>query len=180
MNLKSKKFIVMLLVSSLLVLSSDLYAKKRGAQLIIGKKDDLAIEGELITIKPNSLLLLDTEGKDVSVDINDIKFVTIVKKSKFWKGAGTGAIIGGSSALLLLLLSRPKDSGDSRFFGEGFRTFVTLIAVILGGGVGGLIGGIIGAAAITDETIQIEGMTDSEIKKALEKLRKRARIRDYK
>ena len=36
MNLKSKKFIVMLLVSSLLVLSSDLYAKKRGAQCSAG------------------------------------------------------------------------------------------------------------------------------------------------
>jgi len=32
----------------------------------------------------------------------------------------------------------------------------------------------------TDKTIQIEGMSDSEIREAMDKLRKRARIRDYK
>ena len=30
------------------------------------------------------------------------------------------------------------------------------------------------------QTIQIEGMTDSEIQETLKKLRKKARIRDYK
>jgi len=45
------------------------------------------IEGELITVKPNSLLLLDTEGKDVSIDIGDIKVIRIVKKSKALLGA---------------------------------------------------------------------------------------------
>jgi gas vesicle protein len=180
MNPKYKKFISLFLIFSLLALSVNLYAKeRRGATLIIQGKDSQQIKGELITVKPNSLLLLDTEGKDVSVDINDIKFVTIVKKSKFWKGAGTGALIGGGAALFLYLVSTPRSSGSSRFFGEGFRTFVTLVAVILGGGVGGLIGGIIGAAT-TDETIQIEGKADLEIKEILEKLRKKARIRDYK
>jgi hypothetical protein len=44
---------------------------------------------------------------------------------------------------------------------------------------GALIGVIIGAVAGTDKTIQIEGMTDSEIEETLNKLRKKARIREY-
>ena len=58
------------------------------------------------------------------------------------------------------------------------------MAAVLSGGVGAaiglLIGGIVGAIAGTDKTIQIEGMSDLEIGDALDKLRKKARTRDYK
>jgi hypothetical protein len=178
---KSKKFIALFLVFSLMALSVNLYAKeRRGATLIIQRKDGQQIKGELITVKPNSLLILDSEsGADISIEVSDIKVITVVKKSRFWKGAGTGALIGGGTTLILYLLSTPKDSGGSRFFGEGFRTFVGLLAVILGGGVGGLIGGIIGATT-TDKTIHFEGMTDLEIQEVMDKLRKKARIPNYK
>jgi len=43
-----------------------------------------------------------------------------------------------------------------------------------------IIGAIIGGIAGTDKTIQIEGMSDSEIQETMDKLRKKARIRDYK
>ncbi len=36
------------------------------------------------------------------------------------------------------------------------------------------------AASGIDKTIQIEGMSDLEIKEAMDKLRKKARVRDYK
>ena len=48
------------------------------------------------------------------------------------------------------------------------------------GGVGALTAVIEGAVAGKYKTIQIEGKSDSEIKEALEKLRKKAQIRDYK
>ncbi len=51
---------------------------------------------------------------------------------------------------------------------------------VFGAVVGLLIGGTIGAISGTDKTIQIEGMTDSEIQETLDKLRKKARVRDYK
>jgi len=54
----------------------------------------------------------------------------------------------------------------------------------MGGVVGGLaaalIGGFIGISLGKEVTIQIEGMTDLEIKEALDKLRKKARIPEYK
>ena len=65
MKLKRNKLVSLFLVFFLLTLSGNLYAKeRRGAKLQITKKNGIQIAGELITVKPNSLLLLDTEGKD--------------------------------------------------------------------------------------------------------------------
>ncbi len=181
-----RKFISLFLVFSLVMLSMHLYAKeRRGATLIIQRKSDqvketglegtpwetsviTGIKGELITVKPNSLLLLNTEGKDVSVDIREIKVIKIVKKSKLLLGAGIGLVVFGACGALRGSASHPDDSAYMLWGG------------ILGGGAGLLVGALIGAVAGTDKTIQIEGMSDLEIREALDKLRKKARIRDYK
>ena len=47
------------------------------------------------------------------------------------------------------------------------------------GAIGLLAGAIVGGLFGIDKKIQIEGMTDSEIQKTMDKLRKKARIRDY-
>ena len=174
MNPTSKKFIALFLAFSLVTLSVNLYAKeRRGAKLIILKKDGQQVRGELIAVKQNSLLLLDSEtGADVSVDIKDIKVIKIRKKSM----AGRGILLGGSVGALIGLAAYKKPEPTGLFtidIGPG--------PTALGGGiVGGLIGLVIGLVAGTDKTIHFEGMTDSEIKEALDKLRKKARIRDYK
>lgn len=162
MNPTGKKLISLFLVFSIMMLSVNLYAKeRRGAKLIITKKDGQQIQGELITVKPTSLLLLDTEGKDVSVDIADIETVRIVKKSKVLLGAGVGLVIGGGGALL--------------FGGSLEESSIPLFIL----GIGTLVGIIIGAIAEKDKTMQIEGMTDMEIQETMDKLRKKARVRDY-
>jgi hypothetical protein len=169
MNPTSKKLISLVLVFSLMMLSVNLFAKeRRGAKLIITKKDGQQIEGELITVKPNSLLLLDTEGKDVSVGIADIKVIRVVKKSK---GARTGFLIGGGLALIVGL---GQIGAEVHGFIPSFIDGLIFFAL-----PGALIGVIIGAVAGKDKTIQLEGMTDSEIQEAMDKLRKKARIRDY-
>ena len=174
MNPASKKLISLFLIFSLVVLSTNLYAKeRRGAILIITKAGGQQIRGKLITVKPNSLLLLDTEGKDVSVGIADIKVIRIVKKSKFWKGARIGGFIGLVAGALLLLASEEAN--------VGFLPFAVFSSRAGQGGViGVIIGGTIGEVAGTDKTIQIEGKSDLEIKEAMDKLRKKARIPDYK
>ncbi len=80
MNPTGKKFLSLFLVFSLMMLSVNLYAKeKRGAKLIVRKKEGQRIEGELITVKPTSLLLLNTDGKDESVSAEEIRIIRIVK-----------------------------------------------------------------------------------------------------
>jgi len=177
MNPTSKKLVSLFLVFSLVMLSANLYAKeKRGAKLIVTKKDGQQIKGELITVKPTSLLLLNTDGKDESVDIADIRIIRIVKKSKAGTGALYGLLVGGGGGALLGIGIAPNlDEGE---------TSALVAAIFLGavfGAGGALIGGLICASTGKDKTIQIEGMTDfHEFREALEYLRKKARIRDYK
>ena len=108
MKAKGKKLVSLFLVISLVMLSANLYAKeRRGAKFIITKKNGYQTEGELITVKPNSLLLLSITGRDVSVDIADIKVIRVVKKSKAYLGAGLGLIIlGGGTALFVETFGR--------------------------------------------------------------------------
>ena len=179
MNLTGKKFISLFLVFSLMMLSVNLYAKEnRGAKLIITKKDGQLIEGELITVKPNSLLLLNTEGKDVSVDIEEIKVIRVVKKSKLLLGAGIGFLCGAVIGALIGLAEGedpvkggvpPPLSVEDKVLGYGFWF----------GFSGGSLGGIAGAIAGTDKIIQLEGKSDSEIQEILEKLRKKARVKNF-
>jgi len=161
-----KKFTALFLVFSLLSLSGNLYAKKKGAELIIQKKDGGQLKGELIAVKPNSLLLLDTEGKDVSVGIADIKIIRIVKKSEVLLRALLGIPVG---FLIGAMVGRMSDEEFGGLTGAG-----------IGIPIGVLYGVISGAVAGIDKTIRIEGMSDLEIEEALDKLRKKARIRDYK
>jgi len=174
MNPTSKKFIALLLTLSLMMLSANLYAKeRRGAKLRVTKLDGQLIKGELIVVKPNSLLLLDTEGKDVSVGIEDIKVIRIVKKSKAGKGALYGLLIGG----VIGVATGSMGGKDDYLFSSSALAAIGGLAFGL---YGALLGAGIGAVAGTDKTIQIEGMTDLEIQEALDYLRKKARIPDYK
>ena len=172
--INKKKFISLFLVFSLMMLSVNLHAKeRRGAKLLITKKDGQQVQGELITVKPNSLLLLNTEGKDESIDIADIRVITIVKKSKVGKGALYGLLIGG----VIGVVEGIREGKDGFIFSS---SELAAMGGLVFGLLGALLGAGIGAAAGKDKTIQIEGMTDSEIQEALDKLRKKARIRDYK
>ncbi|NIM59429.1 MAG: hypothetical protein GTO16_10870, partial [Candidatus Aminicenantes bacterium] len=150
---------------------------RRGAKLIVTKLDGQQIKGELITVKPNSLLLLDTEGKDVSIDIADIKVIRIMKKSKVLQGLSLGLMIGGGLGALYALSTDVDPWGEITDASEGLQV-ISWAPVFAAPGL--LIGAIIGGIAGTDKTIQIEGMSDSEIQETLDKLRKKARIRDYK
>ena len=142
--------------------------QKRGAKLIITKKNGYQTDGELITVKPNSLLLLSITGRDVSVDIADIKVIRVVKKSKPLLGAGIGVLIGGGGGALV----------GGTLPVEGAHRHALTFGLI--GALGGaLIGGIIIDLFSQDKTIHFEGMSDSEIQEALDYLRKKARIRDY-
>lgn len=169
-----KRFIALFLVFSILTLSMPLTAKwKKGADLIIQKTDGQQVRGELIAVKKTSLLLLERDsGADVTVDIDDIRIIAIVKKSKFLKDAGLGFVIGevigaGLSIIYSMGGSKHRDS-------SGFTGFTP---VLLFGIIGSLIGGIF-AVVSGNKTIRIEGKSDLEIQKILKKLTKKARVRN--
>ena len=70
-----KKIISVFLIFALVVLITPVTAKeKRGAELVVLKRDGMQIRGELITVKENSLLLLSPEGEDVTIRIEENLF----------------------------------------------------------------------------------------------------------
>jgi hypothetical protein len=180
----SKKILVLLLAFSLLYPLSLSAKEKRGADLLIEKLNGLQVRGELIAVKQNSLLLQAREsGADVTVDIEDVRAINIVRKSKALFGAGLGLVIGASSGALIghsIGDAKQSDSGwfDLDFFWDSAE-FKALLCGVLAGILGAVIGGTVGANAGRNETIQIKGKTDLELKTILEKLRKIARIKNY-
>jgi len=163
-----KRAISLLLIFSLLILSGNLYAKKKGATLVIQKTDRRQVKGELITVKKDSLLLKDSQsGAVVTVEVGNIRAITIVKKSKVMLGGGLGFLTGGLTVFLIGTITDPEESGANLAFGA------------LGGILGFFVGLVVGSFFGNDKTIQIEGKSDSEIKDILEDLRKKARIPNF-
>jgi len=160
---RRKKFASLFLVFSLLALSGNLIGKeKRGAELIVQKKDGQQVKGELIAVKENSLLLL-VSGVDLSVDIKDVKIITIERKSRIALGFLGGAAAGAFVAALV----------EETINGWGFAyLFYAPLGALIGGGVGALSG--------KDKSIKIrEDLPQASKEMLLDSLRKKARIPDY-
>ncbi len=183
-----KKCIVLFLVLSLFAFSENLYAKKNGSELIVQKIDGQYAIGELIAVKENSLLLLDSEsGADVSVDIREIKLIEIVKKSKSLAWGGIGLISGAVIGSLIGYVEGDDPPGYGTWWGHRVWMDLSIMTAkdkALGYGFyiglsGAILGGIIGALEGSDKIVQIEGKSETEIRKALYKLRKKARIRNF-
>jgi hypothetical protein len=162
-----KKIMTLIIGISLLFPSGVLFAKERqGAQLVITKTDMTEIKGELIGVKQDSTLILESSSRiGASIDISDIKVIKIVKGSNTWTGVLVGLAGGGVMGQDIV-----KGSGDM-----GLRP----LGGIIGGLVGGLLGGVIGSTIYKYETFQIEGKSQEQIQAFLEKLRTQARFPDY-
>jgi hypothetical protein len=166
-----KKFISLFLVYSILAFSIPLSSKDRkGADLIVQKINGQQIKGELIAVKKSALLLLErNSAADITVDMGEIRVITLIKKTKIWEGMGLGMLIGGGAGTGVSSLAQEWGLTTS-------GTIVTLSAV-LAAVLGLAIGGYLGARSGNAKTTRLEGKSPSEIQVILEKLRKKARIR---
>ena len=163
------KVLVSAVIFSLFAFSGNLIAKeRRGAELIVYKLDSTQVKGELIAVKPASLLLLDDySGSDISVSIGDINKIKIIKGSRLIMGAAIGALAGiGAGVLAGHMFPGISDGANIAPFFLG----------MLGGGAGLITGGIFGGLKGKDINIQVSGRSDREIQKILRELRSQARI----
>lgn len=166
-----KKFIALFLVFSIISLYTGLYAKERhGADIMVQRIDGQQVSGELIAVRVDSLLLRESAlWADVTVDVEDIKVITIVKESK----KVLGMLIGGGSGALIAAVAYKESE-------EMFSFYPTKGQMVVGAAIFGiLVGWATAVGAGKDKTIQIEGRSDSEIKKILEDLRKKARVPNF-
>jgi hypothetical protein len=71
------------LVTGALLLPADLLAReKHGAKVVVTRLDGSQAAGELIAVKPDSLLLSSAAGTNETVGMTDIKTVRIVRRSR--------------------------------------------------------------------------------------------------
>ena len=176
-----KKFTTLLLVISFIGMNCATHERgvglnlelgqERGSDLVVQNKDGRKVEGELIAVKRSAILLrLSYSSLETSVDIDDIKIITIMKGTKAGIGSFYGFVIGGSIGVLLASTSKGWGSGTPRLIGLS-GAFWDFLGCYMGWGVGDGIE--------RKETIQIEGISEAEIKKVLDDLRKKARIPNF-
>jgi hypothetical protein len=145
--------------------------ERRGARLKIVNKDGTRLEGELIAVKPDSLVLLSLDGRDVSADIAAIDSVQLKTKSK----VGWGLLIGGAAGVATGLIAGLAVKERGNFLDDVYIYFSTPFCGLVGLAAGGLTGLLLSQP----ETIKIGGAGETEIAAAKEKLRKQARIPDF-
>jgi hypothetical protein len=171
-----RKFIVLLLIISFLGMNCATIkhpkpSPRRGATLLIQTKGQQPIKGELIAVKWDAILLkLSYSSFETSLDIDDIKIITIMKGTKTGIGAISGFVIGGAIGVFL--------SSSYKGLGSGTPSLKFCYGTFFGF-LGGLVGYVIDGDIEGKEIIQIEGKSDSEIKKILEDLRKKARVPNF-
>ncbi len=170
-----KKLISLFLLFSTLTLSGNLFAKERkGADLIVQRENGIRERGELIAVKQESILILDKySGADIAIDFRDIEVIKIARESGVLAASLAGLIFG---AAVGYAKGYPQGSESGFLFS---KQEAGGIGAAIGGGLGALMGAGVAMALGTDKTIQIEGKSDSELQEISEKLRKKARIRNY-
>jgi hypothetical protein len=167
MKIVTTKLIASVLVVSFLVLPAGLSAKeRRGADLIVTRLDGSQVSGELIAVKPDSLLLLSNVGRDESIDLTGIKTVRIVNKSLAGKGALYGFLAGAVGGVGVGLAMGRTDALEEK---------TPLVLGVLGGAFGALSGLLVGSVARLDSNFTVAGKPEEVVNKYWDKLRAHAR-----
>ena len=172
------KFVVWIIVLALVFSPGGLFGKtrKHGARLHVYKLDGHEQEGELIGVKNSSLVLYQSDI-NFTVDIRELKMMKVLKKSRAAQGALLGFVIGTVAGGVGGAIYFSGNSDDE--WANFFKVLLTMLASVGGGGVGLLTGMVIGSIQGIDETIQIEGRSEAEIDLILQKLRRIARVPEY-
>jgi hypothetical protein len=117
-------------------------------------------------------------GYGTGVDLNDVRFIDIARKSQIASGILIGCIPGMCIGYALGGPYEDIDLWEATLFSSDFQI---ALAIAAGGVVGGLIGGMIGGFAFSiDKRFNLEGMTEVQVQSVLKILRTKARVPDYK
>jgi hypothetical protein len=156
MRKTSLLLIISTMTALLTGLPNGLEAKGRhGASLVVTRVDGSLAAGELIAVRPDSLLLL-SDGKDLTVDLADIETVRIVRRSK----AGTFSFIGGIAGFIgmggVVLAIAEEDVVDS-------KAGAAVVYGLLAGAAGAVAGAIAGTIKGIDQEFRVAGRPAAEV-----------------
>jgi hypothetical protein len=168
-----KKQLILLFIVYLMFPLGLLAKEKRGAELLVKKTDGITVRGELITVKKHALLLLSSEGPEVTVHIEDVETIQIKKKSKMLLGGAVGSTAGILGGALVFNDMWYSDHGDLS------KSEASLRSSLFFGSVGLLLGGMTGAYAGRDVTHPVAEYHQAEKDVLLRKLLKQARVPEF-
>ncbi|MCJ7581732.1 MAG: hypothetical protein MUP98_14515 [Candidatus Aminicenantes bacterium] len=172
MNKKGERLTALILVFFLLVIAGNLSAAIRvGVRLVIQKTDGQEVAGELVTVKSDSLLILNKETEeDTTVNLSDIDVITVDNKSKMFEFGVGGFLLAGAARISLHSAVEKKNIEDE-------ATAHQVQSVWFIGAAGAGVGILAGALMGINKNIQIQGKSEEDIQTAMEKLSKKARVR---
>ena len=154
-----------------------LWGARKGAILRVQRTDQSVAEGELVAVRETKLIFVDSSSRDLTIDINDVNFLTIDKKAHPWIGAALGMILGGIVGFAVAPSEKVENIWEApvavteEFLG---RTGYGLAGALAGGVLGGVIGGALGS----DSQIIVARMSPDEREHLLSKLRSKARVKN--
>ncbi len=161
-----------LALSAILAGTEAMGRERRGATVIVTLKQWSQASGELIAVKPASILLLESSGRDLSIELAELRSVRVLKKSKAGAGAFFGLVVGAAGGYFggyaSAVASGACPDCEAPLSGYMFG----IISGLIGLGVGGMIGD----AAGRDVVIPIGGQTGPELAVQVRKLRQYARV----
>ena len=134
-------------------------SRTKGAEVVVQRADGTVLAGELLAVQGRTLVVSDrVSARDVTVGIEDIRAVRVVREANVLKRAMNGFLYAGAPAGALILLGKGDKSGR-------------LAAVAGIGGVGALIAALRGVAKGADVTAVLDGTSEKKTDFVLNKLR---------
>lgn len=142
----------------------------RGLELGVTGSDGRQVQGELISVKSDALVLLVAGTRDESVPVAGIRRLRVLRPQRALAGLGGGLLTGvAAGAIWGLIMSGGHEAGNAIFWG-GFYGGIYI------GGPGALLGLGVGLAAGLDEWIEFGALKDPEKQLVLAKLDRHARV----
>jgi hypothetical protein len=157
-----------------------LAARRNGARLRMTLTNNEVVQGELIGVRGETLVLLTGQG-DQTVGLGDVATLLIKDTSGTMIGGLTG-LAAGVIVDATMWHSFNKDTSDEEG-GLIIRAILTPAAIAATGLIAGgacLVGMLIGHAAHKGKTYKLQGMTQEEMRGLMETLRKHAMVPNYK
>jgi hypothetical protein len=142
--------------------------KSRGKTLVLTMRGGATVQGELLAVKENRLVLFDQDAlTGAEIDIGDVSKVRVVRPSRIGSGIGKGFLYGALGGGLIGLMSGDDKTGFLRFSaGEkalGLGLFLGIVGIP--------IGALAGAASGIDEIIDLDALTEASQPAVLAKLK---------
>lgn len=164
-----KQFLALLVVFTLIcpgALSAQ--KKKHGAWLTVIKQDMQMVEGELLKVSDNDILLMSKSETGMTIPLNEITMIKYKKKGNF----GTGFVIGlGIPMILGGLVGSALDHGHAESVWRGVCIFGGMYGI-----PAGFLLGLICSQTENRKTLIFQKASSQKVSKNIEKLKTLARF----